>query len=917
MKKRRILSALLAFITAAGTAMGAASVATAAESPYKDVSTKRWSFDEIMYATENGYMNGKGGGLFAPEETMTRAMVVTVLYRFQGEPEVTFQPRFTDVKAKDWYSSAIMWAAENGIVNGVETDKFAPMEDVTRQQLAAILMRYAPMECIKDDSRKDIAGYKDYKKVQAYARDAMSWANATGLITGVTTTTLEPAKGATREQFAVILKRFKEGAGFDYELVYNAPSGYSTYTEKEYPLVTDADIYVAVDGNDANKGTLDKPIATFERAVELVRELKKTAKDEIVVAFKSGNYGRLNVTLTEEDSGTADVPIRYCAYGDGDVIFQNGITLEKDDFVELDEDDKAFFVAKYTDKIKKVELASLLEDGDVIDTSSQLVNNGQRMNPARYPNKSTMGYGEQYLTDPVDPYDGVCGVKLTYPYVQTRFKNYHTFEGTELIGYLAHPYMCNVQQMSGYDPETNVITFTEWPFQGTGNYTNQSTFFSNISEELDNVYEYWVDTDGKTLYVFEPDTDYVLTTRGNYITTSADYVSFVGFEFCGSSDGFFDIDSDHVTVKLCDMYVGAGKFAVMATGRAITVSECELSYLAGGGIFLEDSLDAINNVIPCESVIDNNSIHDFELRYKVYLPAVRLYNTVGAVVSHNELYNASHSAVILAHAAEGNVYMPDKAGGRGIDNIIEYNVFKNLLKDSGDCGAIYSDRSVSNRDNIVRYNIFSSIEDGSGAQMGIYYGDALSGQQIYGNIFYDAGTEGIRADGRDNTIRDNVFIRKTSYQTSCQSLFVKAKYRGMYLGGGNPSIDNLSKWTWPTYYNSFSEIPAEGTAARKIWEERWPTLVKMKVDLSRAEELADDIDFIINPSYNVIKNNYTFSSDVGHTIDDDVYLFSTVENNLEFSLDENPLFTNPARGDYSIREDADFFKIPFCDIGRY
>ena len=113
-------------------------------------------------------------------------------------------------------------------------------------------MRYAPMEYIITEERADITDYADYKRVHDYAKDALSWANAIGLITGKTADTLAPREGATREQFAKILRCFKEYDSYKYELVYNTPKPLSTYTEPDYPLVTDADIYVAVDGNDAN-----------------------------------------------------------------------------------------------------------------------------------------------------------------------------------------------------------------------------------------------------------------------------------------------------------------------------------------------------------------------------------------------------------------------------------------------------------------------------------------------------------------------------------------------------------------------------------------------------------------------------------------------------------------------------------------
>ena len=254
--------------------------AAAEESPYKDVKTKRWSYADIMYVTEKGLMNGKDEGKFAPAETMTRAMVVTVLYRLEGEPDVEYKSTFNDVKENKWFTDAVIWAADNKIVNGVETGKYAPTENVTREQLATIIKRYSDYKLIITDAAADITGYADYKRVHDYAREALAWANAVGLITGKTEDTLAPREGATREQFAAILHRF-DTAEFDYELVYNTPVYGQNYKTPEYELVTDADIYVAVDGDDNNPGTLDKPIATFKRARDMVREMDKTGRDGI------------------------------------------------------------------------------------------------------------------------------------------------------------------------------------------------------------------------------------------------------------------------------------------------------------------------------------------------------------------------------------------------------------------------------------------------------------------------------------------------------------------------------------------------------------------------------------------------------------------------------------------------------------
>ena len=158
---RRILSFALAILMVMGMIISGGLVTAETTSPYKDVKTSRWSYADIMYVTANGLMNGKEEGKFAPAETMTRAMVVTVLYRLQGEPMVSTTSKFTDVKAGKWFTDAVIWASENDIVNGVGDGKFAPMETITREQLATIIMRYAPEENIITEERADITGFAD------------------------------------------------------------------------------------------------------------------------------------------------------------------------------------------------------------------------------------------------------------------------------------------------------------------------------------------------------------------------------------------------------------------------------------------------------------------------------------------------------------------------------------------------------------------------------------------------------------------------------------------------------------------------------------------------------------------------------------------------------------------------------------
>lgn len=179
---------------------------------FSDVSDSAWYKDAVEYAVTNGLMNGTGNNKFEPESPMTRAMLVTVLWRYAGEP-AEGENIFSDVKDSEWYAKAVAWAAHNGIVGGVGNGRFDPDGKITREQMAAILYRYCNSNSISTASRADLTGFPDGKKVSSYATDALSWAVAEGLITGSkvgSKTYLDPQGNATRAQVATILMRFIE-----------------------------------------------------------------------------------------------------------------------------------------------------------------------------------------------------------------------------------------------------------------------------------------------------------------------------------------------------------------------------------------------------------------------------------------------------------------------------------------------------------------------------------------------------------------------------------------------------------------------------------------------------------------------------------------------------------------------------------
>ena len=177
--------------------------------PFTDVATTAWYYDAVRYMYESGMMNGTSANTFSPNETTTRAMIVTMLHRLEGEPNAS-SGSFTDVASSMYYADAVAWAQANGVVNGTSATTFSPDQAITREQMAAILYRYAQFKGYDVTAGNSLNAYTDASQISPYAATAMQWANAEGLITGNTATTINPAGNATRAEVATILMRFAE-----------------------------------------------------------------------------------------------------------------------------------------------------------------------------------------------------------------------------------------------------------------------------------------------------------------------------------------------------------------------------------------------------------------------------------------------------------------------------------------------------------------------------------------------------------------------------------------------------------------------------------------------------------------------------------------------------------------------------------
>ena len=893
-------------------------IGTSAESklPFTDTPEGEWYYDAVKYVYDNGLMNGTGDGTkFSPMMNLTRGMVVTVLYRNDGSHDTSYIGAFADITADKYYALAADWAYKSNIVTGTGTDDwgdplFSPDRNITRQELATMIGRYAAYRHVDTDKNTaDVTTFPDAGKVASWATDTFKWASGTGIITGKGTGSsalLAPEDLATRAEFATIIRRFNDKDAereFTYKLAYTAPVAKSQYTEKAYPPVDDADVYVAVDGNDKNPGTFEKPLGSFEAAKAKVLEIKKTKKSgEIKVAFKAGNYGMLdNVTFTPNDGGNDELTITYCAYGDGKVVFQNGIYLANDEFKPVDESD--YYLLGDVDKsmVYKIDLT-----GKVTDFSDKniMFSETGMCHEARIPNYRA-GVQEQAYWNVTTTYNETESI-LLQSYLPGIVSKFRTTEGMKVTGMLRTGWLVDTFKVKSFDPTTGVLSFdfTD-PHAFDNGYTLEDfvlaeegrmddyVYFHNLSDQIDAKGEYWFDNNTFTLYMYKPEGNHYLSTAGTFITLKeeVEHISFVGLDFIATTDDAIDMDANHISFDRCTFGNVAGSACIYTEWgyrvNNITVENCEFYNFYDKGVTLFGSWPELANITPSHVTITNNYFHDFSSP-QTFGAAVNLTNLVGTTVSHNEFLNGAHAGISF---------------GSCIDTVMEYNVLDNMMSSTIDYGAIYNFNTILHRGNIVRHNIIRNIRSAGGCY-GVYI-DGSFDQEVYGNIFFNAGDRDIVSNGgRENEAYDNISIRTEG-----------APGDFFMYNLGPVDIDeegNLSpvESTAGAAKGEIEQKPAVGSASYQKWYDRWPILYEYSYDFN-------DID-----KYECIYRTVNYVNDnalIGSTLEQGVGLltFGVHSNNVEYSRDVNPFFADPTHGDYTITDTTKFADNHYEMIGRY
>ena len=875
-----ILAALMLGVLAAAT--------FAAGSPFTDVKESRWSYGSVIYAVDKGYMKGTGEKIFSPAASLTRAMVVTVLWRRQGSPEPSAPSGFSDVKAGKYYTDAVAWSKETGVVNGVTPTEFRPNDDITREQLATMLYRYSSTAAVTVSDRADLAAFPDGSAVSRWAKEAMSWAVAAGLIKGMDDGSLLPKGKATREQFAAIMERYDNA----FILKYNDPVLKSNYTEPEYPLVEDADFYASPNGDDANPGTFDAPVRTFEKAAELAR-----GKEGAVVAFMAGDYGPTSVTLTAENKN--DV---FCAYGDGEPIFNNGVTLRGEDFLPVTESESEMFPEGARDRIKKLNLDEYFPDG--MPEGLAIFGENGLIWEARYPNKHEGAdqYLKWVLKLPEDAGPNYYGMEIEIlPPLSTRVLNKAKhLDGVKLTGYIMFGWRVDSFYLEDYDKDTHIFTIDEArvPGNNPGDYNFWEYGIRTPQMKLDEVYvenspdflddrgEYWYDPDTNNIYVYEPEEEYSVGLGGNFVTLNdADGVTLRKLTFENNRDvrAVTIQGADHVTVDRCAFRGVYSALEAYGDCDFLTVTGCDMSRFVATTLLIRPTGHR-STLEPHHVLIDNNYFHDYGLS-KIFSNQAIVDNAIGTVISHNVFRNSPNGAINL-----------------GTLSVIEYNVFDNMMTSTQDFGIIYTWNAISgSRKNTIRYNLFENMQN-NGQTYGVYMDDFSQDQEIYGNLFVRCGACGVMLHGtRDMFVSDNIFV-ESACNTNGFGFFENGKLPEGLLPDGTGWEDLYRRY----YLNRVNE----GEAGYEIWKETFPSLYAFLPDVDNPT----DYHSIFCPWDSIHDNAF-----IGNSFNpaEDVVTWGDVHDNNEYQLTENPFFVNPTAGDYTIRDDAEFFHIPYDQIGQY
>ena len=585
---------------------------------------------------------------------------------------------------------------------------------------------------------------------------------------------------------------------------------------------TALEYYISPLGSDDAAGTVDAPFATIEKARNTVRELASKGDGlpdgGVTVYLRGGRYPVTStISFTSADSGTADCPITYAAYGDEEVFIDGGVILSADKFTTPDDG----MLSRITDPDAKANLLMYDMKSEGLDYSEvvhkgthsavlpdcRLYIDGERQWLGRYPDNAKEN-SYVYFEDA----DG-----NTYKDSAGRVKNWSekSISEAKIYGTFQIDWIAASAEIEGYDADTGRVTY-----RGTNGYAEATSlgryFYYNVPEEIDVPGEYYIDRDRGMLYLYMPDgyEDKQISFaqfKGDLIKVKADYITFEGITFENSVDNLLKVTGDHVTLKDCTFRC-AGQKAISASDCSyFRLTDSEIYSIGRTGI-TNDRCGDINRLISSGNVIDNNNFHHFAELDRVYNNAVNIGNGCGYLVAHNEIWYGPHQGM----------------GFSGLDISIEYNYFHDVCYESNDAGAIYTYGGGWGSGGLyIHDNIFENVINNSnipGAPVSIYI-DAASGcANIRSNLIVNSNGFGILTGGHGIEVRDNLLINSTIELHSAAYYKILDDYTAWAADENGPVSTFPLGMNWQSLLDP-DRAPAFGA---ETWAYRYPWTMLIK-----------------------------------------------------------------------------------------
>lgn len=649
---------------------------------------------------------------------------------------------------------------------------------------------------------------------------------------------------------------------------------------REYSLIGDVAgvLYVDSQAQENGNGSFESPFTSIDDAKDRIRDMDKQGLNEIVVYVSAGEYFTEGLAFTAEDSGSADCPIVYRAFG-GKTVINGGVSIDAESFVSSIEYPEIYarlpegvrdkvlvadlFCEKYNlskedygdiNTVGTYTTADRYKDGRTGGMYSELFVDGHRQTLARYPNDEYLLTGEPIVEgvssseakengDPMGDKFKIDGS------LASRIASWQDAENVWAFGFWKYDWADSSTLIESIDCEKNEITYQYQSFFGTKE--GAPYYFYNCLEELDAEGEYYIDRDnGLLCYYPEDDIDdlniTLSLTSSSILEINANYLSFEGFTITGTRENAIIINANNVNIKDCTIS-GVGGTGIWANGQNLRIVGNTLTGIGRDGIAVSGGDSA--TLTSSDNLVQNNLIHDFAEVYRTYRAGISLCG-VGNICSHNELFNSPHLAITYS----------------GNNNIVEYNLIHDVCLEADDAGAIYAGRSWSSYGNHIRYNLIYGLGDNGHAPDGIYMDDAISGQNIYGNILIDIPKFAIHiGGGRDMNVYGNLIISDGEcairYDARAREGILNETWFSTHVlkESGDLWID-LYTSPWQT----------------EIWQNAFPQYKNTTDDFSMIE----DASFFANPSSSNVSGNIIYSrfAKIGN-IDGDVKRFSEIGDN--------------------------------------